>query len=131
MIDKTIKQVMHKLHQTIMKPDIINFDPDRTAGAIPNKPITNPSLVNTRQDETRTPQFHETLNLQPASFDQGNHITYNKIKEAPKVYNASIPSPFKETKQIMDIDRLSHSKTLHNQIVESLNQKGLCKYDSA
>ena len=30
----------------------------------------------------------------------------------------------------MDIDRLSHSNTLHIQIMESLNQKDLCKYDS-
>ena len=30
----------------------------------------------------------------------------------------------------MDIDRLSHSNTLHDQIMESLNQKSLCKYDS-
>ena len=30
----------------------------------------------------------------------------------------------------MDIDRLSHSNTLHHKIMKSLNQKGLCKFDS-
>ena len=30
----------------------------------------------------------------------------------------------------MDIDKLSHSNTLHNKIVKSLNLVGLCRYDS-
>ena len=125
LIDETIKQVMHKLHQTIVTTDIDNFNLDRARCAIPNKPITIPSLVNLEQDRIMTPQFHKMPNLQPTSLDQGTHITYNKLNQAPEVYNAPTLSLFKETKQIiMDIDRLSHSITLHNQIMESLNQKG-------
>ena len=96
MIDKTIKQVIHKLHQISVTSDIDNFGPDRTS-AIQNKPITNPSLVNPRQDGTTTPQFHKTPNLQPTSLDQGNHMAYIKINQVPKVYNAPTLSPFKVT----------------------------------
>ena len=60
MIDETIKQVMHTLHQTIVTSDIDNFDPDRATSAIPNKPITTPSLVNPIQDGTTAPQFPKT-----------------------------------------------------------------------
>ena len=38
---------------------------------------------------------------------------------------------FEQNKQIiMDIDKLSHSTTLCNNIIQSLNIKGLCKYDN-
>ena len=68
--------------------------------------------------------------LQPTSSYKGNHVAYNKINQAPEVYNASILLSFEQTKQIiMNIDRLSHSNTLHNQIMKSLNQRGLSKYD--
>ena len=80
MIDETIKEVTCKLHQTIMTSDIDNFDPDRATSAIPNKPITTPSItVNAGQDRTTTLQFPKTPNLQPTSADLGNHIACNKI----------------------------------------------------
>ena len=129
MIDETIKQVTHKLHQTIMTSDIDNFDPDRTTGEIPNKSMTTPSSVNPRQNSNTTHQFHKTPNLQSISSEQGNHIVHKK--QTTNICYTPIFSPFGEMKQIiMDIDRLYPSDTLHNQIMESLNCKGLCKYNS-
>ena len=54
MLDETIKQVTHKLHQTTVTSDIDNFNLDRTS-AILNKPITTPSLINPGQDRMTTP----------------------------------------------------------------------------
>ena len=80
MIVKTIKQVRHKLHQTIVTSDIDNFDLNRATSAIPNKPITTPSIaVNNRQDRATTLHFPKTPSLQPTSSDQGNHIACNMI----------------------------------------------------
>ena len=81
MIDETIKQVMHKLHQTIVTSDRDTFDPDRGTSALLNKPMTTPSItVNPRQDRATTLQFPKTPSLQPASSDLGNHMACSKIK---------------------------------------------------
>ena len=45
MLDKTIKQVTHKLHETILTLDIGTFYPDRVRSAHPNKPMTTPSVT--------------------------------------------------------------------------------------
>ena len=71
-IDDTIKQVTHKLHQTIVTSNIDNIDLDRATSTIPNKPITTPCLFNPREDGTTTPQFPKTPDLQPTSSDLGN-----------------------------------------------------------
>ena len=87
MIDKTIKQVMHKLHQTILTLDIDNFNPDRATCALPNKPMTMSSInINPRQARATTLQFSKTPRLQLASSDKGNHIACNKINRPPHLY---------------------------------------------
>ena len=59
---------MHKLHQTIVISDIANVNPDKATSAIPNKPITTPSItVNPRKDRTATLQYPKIPNLQPAN----------------------------------------------------------------
>ena len=45
MIDETIKQVTHKLYQTILTPDIDGFYPDKATSAPTNNPMTTPSIT--------------------------------------------------------------------------------------
>ena len=66
MIDKTIKDVTHKLHQTILTSDIGTSNPERTASASTSKSINMPSVTdiwtpaktdNPRQDSTTALQL--------------------------------------------------------------------------
>ena len=55
----------------------------------------------------------------------------NKI-HSPRDSITLLVTTFEQTKQIiMDKDTLSHSITLHNRTIQSLNLKGLCQYDNS
>ena len=64
---------------------------------------------------------------------------YHKTKLKTVLHKTQPPSDnitftiatFDETKQIItDIDKLSHSTTINNKVLQAMNLHGLCKYDN-
>ena len=98
---------------------------------------SNPCNTNTNKDPIN-PHVN-TVDLQPTQ-DVNPHTTPNITKATktdltkahpPRDNITSYITTFNETEQIItDIDKLSHSTTIHNKVLPAMNLNGLCKYDN-
>ena len=110
MIDETIKHFTHTINQTLLTSN--------TCNTCTNK-VSN------------DPPHNDTPNLQPPKPTNIKSTNINKMHLPRDNITPSITT-FNQVKQKkMDTDKLSHSMTLHNKILQSLNLHGLCKYDNS
>ena len=118
MIDETIRHLTKTLNQTLQTLNISNSNKNKA----PNDP---PWIIHQPYNQDKTKNHKPYLHQQ---------IQNKKNTDKTHSLRDAITPPaitFELTKQmIMDIDRLSHSTTLHNIIVQSLNLKCLCKYNN-
>ena len=138
MIEEIIKQVTHKLYETILTSNLNTYN---TACA-PNT-RTSKASITTRVNDTLTPtdntyqdssiacQLPKHASLDSPNTDPYQNVTHTKINCLPRPNTVTTFTSFEHTKQmIMNIDTLLHSKTLHDKILQSLNFNGFCTYDS-
>ena len=81
-----------------------------------------------------TPNLQPTKDISPHNTSTPTNTKSTNINKTHPPRDNITPSlaTFNQTKQIiMDIDKLSHSTTLCNKLLQSLNLNGLCKYDNS
>ena len=94
-------------------------------------PTSNLTLNNPPYD--RIPNRQSILDPKQSGIDTQTktQLTHTYGPASPKKSITHPVTNFEQAKQIiMNIDALSYSTTLHNQILQELNLNGLCKYNN-
>ena len=116
-LDEIIKQVAQSVNQTLLTTNV------------------GSSTINIAPNEHHTigPRHTTLPNVNPNPTHTQTHTNSARTYRAqsPKDNTTYPVTMFEWTKQIiMDTDALSHSPALCNNILQSLNLNGLCKYDN-
>ena len=119
MIDETIKLVTQTLNQTLIMPNPCNTKT--------NRDLINPNDNISNLQQTQDINTHTTPSSTKPKLKTDLHKTH--------LHWDNITSPianFDKTKQIVtDINKLSHSTTRHNTVLQTMTLNGLYKYDTS
>ena len=117
MIDKTINYVTHTINQTLLASNVSSATANKASNDL----------------HDNMPDLQPTQDVNPHTIHTQTNARSTQINKAHSHRDNIMPpvTTFEQTNQIIiDIPVLSHSTTLCNKILQSLNLNDLCKYDN-